>query len=66
MTRDVAALGVTTPSTTMTAAQRVALGELRGHLLTAYFALLAGVLVSRSWRDWRRRGASSAPTAGGG
>jgi len=66
MTRDVAALGVATTSTAMTAAQRVALGELRGHLLTAYFALLAGVLVSRGWRDWRRRGAGSAPTAGGG
>lgn len=51
MTRDVAALGVVTASTAMTAAQRVALGELRGNLLTAYFVLLTGVLVSRSWRD---------------
>jgi len=59
MTRDVAALGIAAPSTTMTAAQRVALGELRGHLLTAYFALLAGVLLSRTWRDWRRREAGS-------
>ena len=37
----------------MSAAQRMALGELRQHLLTAYFALLAAVLASRSWRDWR-------------
>ena len=53
MTRDVAALGVVAVPTTMSAAQRLALGELRQHLLTAYFALLAAVLASRSWRDWR-------------
>jgi len=41
--------------TTMSAAQRLALGELRQQLLTAYFALLAAVLASRSWRDWRAR-----------
>jgi hypothetical protein len=53
MTRDVEALGVVTSPTALTAAQRVALVELRGHLLTAYFVLLGGVLLSRSWRDWR-------------
>ena len=55
MTRDVAALGVVAVPTTMSAAQRLALGELRQQLLTAYFALLAAVLASRSWRDWRAR-----------
>ena len=54
MTRDVEALGVAVVPTAMSAAQRIALGELRGHLLTAYFVLLATVLASRSWRDWRR------------
>jgi adenylate cyclase len=53
MTREVEALGVVAVRATLTAAQRVALGELRGDLLTAYFALLAAVLASRSWRDWR-------------
>ena len=53
MTRAVEALGVVAVRATLTAAQRVALGELRGDLLAAYFALLAAVLASRSWRDWR-------------
>jgi adenylate cyclase len=53
MTRDIEALGIVTTTTVLTTAQRIALGELRGHLLTAYFVLLGGVLVSRSWRDWR-------------
>lgn len=64
MTRDVAALGLVSASTTLTPAQRLALGEVRGHLLTAYFGLLAVVLVSRSWRDWRawrRRELGSSP-----
>ena len=64
MTRDVAALRLVSGSTTLTAAQRLALGELRGHLLTAYLGLLAAVLVSRSWRDWRawrRRELGSSP-----
>jgi adenylate cyclase len=53
MTREVEALGLVTVPATLTTAQRVALGELRGDLLSAYFGLLAVVLASRSWRDWR-------------
>ena len=53
MTREVEALGLVATPVTLTAAQRVALGELRGSLLTAYFAVLAAVLASRSWRAWR-------------
>jgi adenylate cyclase len=53
MTRDVAELGMAATQSTLTNAQRTALGELRGDLLTAYFALLAAVLGLRSWRDWR-------------
>ena len=53
MTREVEALGLIATPATLTAAQRGALGALRGNLLTAYFALLAAVLASRSWRDWR-------------
>lgn len=53
MTREVEALGLVATPATLTTAQRVALGALRGNLLTAYFALLAAVLASRSWRDWR-------------
>ena len=53
MTRQVAALGMATTATAPTAPQRVALGELRGDLLTGYFCFLSLVLVSRSWRDWR-------------
>jgi len=54
MTRDVAALAIVATPSTLTNAQRVALGELRGDLLSAYFALLATVLASRSWREWRQ------------
>lgn len=64
MTRDVAALGIALTTPGPSTAQRLALGELRGHLLTAYFLLLAAVLVSRSWRSfraWRRRTEMSAP-----
>ena len=60
MTRDIAALGVSigTPlpssvAQAMAPAQRAELGALRAHLLQAYFVLVAAVLVSRSWRDWR-------------
>jgi adenylate cyclase len=34
-------------------AQRQALGALQSDMLTIYFALLAAVMLSRSWRDWR-------------
>jgi len=59
MTREVEALGLVAAPATLTAGQRVALGALRGNLLTAYFTLVVAVLASRSWRDWRsRRGAT--------
>jgi adenylate cyclase len=49
-TLDAAARPAVSP---VTPAQRQSLGDLRVHLLSAYFALLAAVLVSRGWRDWR-------------
>ena len=54
MTREVAALDVIAMARSVaTPLQRQSLGDLRVHLLTAYFALLAAVLLSRGWRDWR-------------
>ena len=55
MTHEVAALlpSVLPRAVPLDAAQRASLIDLREHLLTGYFALLALVLASRSWRDWR-------------
>jgi adenylate cyclase len=64
MTREVQALGLVVVPATLSTAQRMALGELRGGLLSAYFGLLAVVLASRSWRDrrsWRGRDVQSPP-----
>ena len=55
MTRDVEALNLPAAQRVTPAdpAQRRALGELREHLLTGYFGLLALMLAARSVRDWR-------------
>ena len=56
MTRDIGVLqhAAAPRVTTVDAAQRQSLNDLREGLLDGYFALLGLVLVSRAWRVWRR------------